>query len=217
MSCSTDRPLACRPPFAGVVAGAFAVAALMTGMLGGCSLGASHAVANHRYDFGPVKPAASPGPLRPVKMLEVSAPPMLANDDLIYRLSYADNQRTATYANSHWTMPPTRLLTQRLRAVLASHGTVLTGGDSVHAPVLKVDLDAFEQVFDNDSESHGALSARATLMLDGKVLGQHTFVTRASANTPDAAGGAHSLAAASDDFIAQLVAWLGTMPSVAGK
>nr|WP_242540408.1 ABC-type transport auxiliary lipoprotein family protein [Trinickia mobilis] len=186
-------------------------------MLAGCALGTPAAVANIRYDLGPANPATSPGPLPPFKVLDVSAPQTLNSDGLIYRLSYADSQRTATYATSHWTMPPAQLLTQRLRAALSSHGTVLTGGDGVHAPVLKVDLDEFEQVFDGESESHGALTARATLMLDGKVLGQRTFVARAPSSTPDAAGGARALAAASDDFVSQLVVWLGMTPIVAVK
>ncbi|TKC89533.1 ABC transporter [Trinickia terrae] len=211
MSRPTDRPFSFHPP----LAGAFAALLLALGVLAGCTLGTPAAVADIRYDLGPAAPAASPGPLPPYKVLDVSAPQVLNSDGVIYRLSYADNQRTATYANSHWTMPPAQLLTQRLRAALSSHGTVLTGGDGVHAPVLKVDLEQFEQVFDGQSESHGALTARATLMLDGKVLGQQTFIARAPASTADAAGGARALAAASDDFVSQLVAWLGMTPVVA--
>ncbi|WP_207004360.1 ABC-type transport auxiliary lipoprotein family protein [Trinickia mobilis] len=213
MSRSTDRSFFFPPQ----LIGAFATIVLTAGMLAGCALGTPAAVANIRYDLGPANPATSPGPLPPFKVLDVSAPQTLNSDGLIYRLSYADSQRTATYATSHWTMPPAQLLTQRLRAALSSHGTVLTGGDGVHAPVLKVDLDEFEQVFDGESESHGALTARATLMLDGKVLGQRTFVARAPSSTPDAAGGARALAAASDDFVSQLVVWLGMTPIVAVK
>jgi cholesterol transport system auxiliary component len=216
MSRSTDRLFFCRRPLLGALA-MLVLMAPMAGVLTGCSLGPPAAVANIRYDLGPVTPAASPGPLPPFKVLDVSAPQTLGTDGLIYRLSYSDAQRTATYANSHWTMPPAQLLTQRLRAALSSHGTVLTGGDGVHAPVLKIDLEQFEQVFDGESESHGALTARATLMLDGKVLGQRTFEARAPASTSDAAGGARALAAASDDFVSQLVVWLGMTPIVAAK
>jgi cholesterol transport system auxiliary component len=213
MSRSTDRLCFRRAP----LVGALATIALALGLLAGCTLGTPAAVADIRYDLGPAAPAASPGPLPALKVLDVSAPPMLSSDGFVYRLSYADNQRTASYANSHWTMTPAQLLTQRLRGALSTHGTVLTGGDSVHAPVLKVDLDEFEQVFDGASESHGALTARATLLLDGKVLGQQTFIARAPASTPDAAGGARALAAASDEFVSQLVAWLGMTPLVAGQ
>ena len=98
----------------------------------------------------------------------------------------------AAYRDSRWTAPPAQLLTQRLRGALSSRGTVLEGSDGVRAPTLKVDLNEFEQVFDGQSQSHGAVTARATLMLDGKVLGQRTFVARAPSSTPDAAGGARA-------------------------
>ncbi|MDE1178893.1 ABC-type transport auxiliary lipoprotein family protein [Paraburkholderia sp.] len=184
--------------------------------LGGCA-GTPSAIADIRYDFGPPNPPASAGTMPAVKVVDVGAPDVLNSDKLIYRLGYADAQQTASYANSHWTMAPSQLLTQRLRTALSSRGTVLTGADSVPAPMLKVDLSEFEQVFDSSSESHAAVTARATLFQGGKVLGQRTFVARAPAQTPDAAGGAQALAAASDDLIAQIGAWLGVQALVAAQ
>jgi uncharacterized lipoprotein YmbA len=113
---------------------------LAFGVLAAGCAGNPAALADIRYDFGPPNPAASAGTLPAVKVLEVSAPDNLESDKLIYRLSYADAQQTASYANSHWTMAPSQLLTQRLRGALSSRGTVLTGADGVRAPVLKVDL-----------------------------------------------------------------------------
>jgi cholesterol transport system auxiliary component len=182
----------------------------------GCA-GNPAAISDIRYDLGPPNPAASAGPLPAVKVLDVSAPDTLESDKLIYRLSYADAQQTASYANSHWTMAPSQLLTQRLRGALSSRGTVLTGADGVRAPVLKVDLSEFEQVFDSQSESHAAVTARATLTQGGKVIGQRTFIARAPSSSADAAGGAQALAAASDDLVAQIGAWLGVQALVAAQ
>jgi cholesterol transport system auxiliary component len=162
-------------------------------------------------------PVTSTNGMPPVKVLDVAAPPPLESDKLIYRPRFVDAQRTASYANAHWTTTPAQLLTQRLRASLASRDTVLTGGDSVRAPVLKIDLQEFEQVFDGAAESHGAVAARATLIQNGKVLGQQTFVARAPASSPDAAGGARALATASDDLVAQIAAWLGVQALVAAQ
>jgi cholesterol transport system auxiliary component len=180
----------------------------------GCA-GTPATLSDIRYDFGPPNPAVSAGNLPTVKVLDVSAPGVLESDRLMYRLSYADAQQTATYANSHWTMMPSQLLTQRLRSALSSHGTVLTGADGVSAPVLRVDLSEFEQVFDSQSDSHAAITARATLTKNGKVLGQRTFTARAPASSADAAGGARALATASDDLVAQIGAWLGGQAQVA--
>ena len=101
-------------------------------------------------------------------MLDVAAPDALDSDKFAYRLAYVDAQHVAAYRDSRWTAPPAQLLTQRLRGALSSRGTVLEGSDGVRAPTLKVDLNEFEQVFDGQSQSHGAVTARATLMLDGR-------------------------------------------------
>lgn len=166
-------------------------------------------LSNIRYDLGPASSVATTGSGPALKVLDVAAPDALDSDKFAYRLAYADAQHVAVYRDSRWTAPPAQLLTQRLRGALSSRGTVLEGVDGVRAPTLKVDLSEFEQVFDGQSQSHGAVTARATLTLDGKVLGQRTFVARAPSSTPDAAGGARALAAASDELVSQIAAWVG--------
>ena len=188
-------------------------------LLAGCA-GNAGTVTDIRYDLGlrsaqgaspgaqavPAAPAASRAK-PPLKVLGVIAPPPLDNDGIHYRMNF-DSQRTARYANSRWTMSPARLLTERLRTSLGAQATVLSGSDAVQAPMLKVELYEFEQVFESPTESSGVLSARATLLQGGKVLAQRSFVTRAPASTPDAAGGVRALQTASDDFANQLGAWL---------
>jgi cholesterol transport system auxiliary component len=174
--------------------------ALAFGVLAGCA--ANPAAPDVRYDLGPAPQAATSGAMPAVKVLEVTAPETLTSDKLIYRLSYADAQQTASYANSHWTMAPSELLTQRLRNALSQRGTVLTGSDGVSAPVLRVDLSEFEQIFDSQTQSHGAVTARATVTQGGKVLAQHTAQARATA---------------SDDLVAQISAWLGAQALVAAQ
>ncbi|MBN3755774.1 ABC transporter [Paraburkholderia sp. Tr-20389] len=193
---------------------ALAAVLLALGALAGC-VGNPAAISDYRYDLGPAPLPGSTGTMPAIKVLDVTAPATLNTDKLVYRLGYADAQQTAAYANSHWTMPPAQLLTQRLRNALSSRGTVLTGSDGVSAPVLKVDLDVFEQDFDGESESHGSVTARTTLIVGGKVAGQRTFIARAPASSADAAGGARALAAASDDLVAQISAWLGVQALVA--
>lgn len=184
--------------------------------LGGCAAG-TPAVSNVQYDLGSPAPIANSMNTPPVKVLNVSAAKDLDSNNFVYRLTYANGQRTGVYSDSHWTMSPADLMTQRLRNALASHGTVLTGSDSVRAPLLQVDLTDFEQVFDSSERSHGEVSARATLSQHGTVISQRTFVARAPSYTADAAGGARALAAASDDLIAQMAAWLGVQPLMASQ
>ncbi len=190
--------------------------ALLGALLVAACAGNRAAVGDIRYDLGPLAPASAAGPLPPLKVLEVNAPPPLDNDSIFYRLS-SDSQRMGQYANSHWTMSPARLLTLRLRAALGTHATVLSGADVVQAPMLKVELDQFEQVFDSETSSSGVVAGRATLMQGGKVISQHGFVARAPARSPDAAGGVRALAAASDDFVSQVSAWLATQQLAAAR
>jgi cholesterol transport system auxiliary component len=149
-----------------------AVVAVVTG-IAGCASGPPAAVSNIRYDLGAPAPLGNTMNMPPVKVLAVSAAKNLDTDSFVYRLKYADAQRTGSYADSHWTMSPAELLTQRLRAALASRGPVLTGADPGRAPMLQVDLTDFEQVFDAPEQSHGEVSARAG--------GQPAHVRRASA------------------------------------
>src|SRR5471032_1427807 len=194
----------------------FAVAGVVA-VLAGCASGPPAAVSNIRYDLGAPTPLGNTMNMPPVKVLAVNAAKNLDTDAFVYRLKYADAQRTGSYADSRWTMSPADLLTQRLRAALASRGPVLTGADAVRAPMLQVDLMDFEQVFDAPEQSHGEVSARVTLSQHGQVVGQRTFIARAPSSTADAAGGARALAAASDDLIAQVAAWLGVQPLVASQ
>ena len=191
------------------------LAALAVAALSGCASGPPAAVSNIRYDLGAAPSIGTPGNMPPVKVVGVAAPRDLDSDAFVYRLQYADAQRTGVYSNSHWTMPPAQLLTQRLRSALSARGPVLTGADTVRAPLLEVELTGFEQVFDAPDESHGLVSVRATLSQQGRVIGQRTFMARAPASTGDAAGGAQALAAAADELIAQMTTWLGVQPLVA--
>ncbi|WP_414718660.1 ABC-type transport auxiliary lipoprotein family protein [Trinickia sp.] len=186
----------------------------------GCAVGTPSADNDFRYDLGPAQAQATltqGDPQPAVRVFDVRAPRALDSNAIIYRLNYVDPRRAAAYAHSHWTMPPALLLTQRLRAALSAQGTVAAPGAAVLGPLLTVDLDEFEQVFDAEGQSHGALTARATLTRNGQVMAQRTFVARAPSEMPNAAGGVGALAVASDDFIAQLIAWLDIQASVAAR
>ncbi|KAF1010140.1 MAG: ABC-type transport auxiliary lipoprotein family protein [Burkholderia sp.] len=192
-------------------------AMLLFTLLAGCASDAAQ-MSNIRYDLGPLDTstltlAQASGPV--IKVLDVRAPDAFDTDKFAYRLAYADAQRIATYRDSRWTAPPAQLLTQRLRAAISARGTVLEGGDAVRASVLCVELNTFEQVFDGQAKSHSEVAVRATLMREGSVLGQRSFMAYALASTPDAAGGASALAAASNDLVEQIVAWLAVQKTAA--
>jgi cholesterol transport system auxiliary component len=183
--------------------------------LAGCAGGGAPGNAMTSYDFGLPAPAASAAPrLRgPVKVLEVRAPAALDTTEFNYRLQYANGSQLHAYAAHRWTMTPAQLLTQRLRASLAAHGAVLGGSDAVQAPVLRVELVDFEQVFDAPGASRGVVALRATLLEQGRLVAQQTFTASAAAPTADAPGGARALALASSAAIDQIAGWLARQPA----
>jgi len=138
---------------------------------------------------------------------DVTAPSDLDSDQIRYRLGYLNGQLARGYAASRWTMTPAQLVTQRLRARLARQGAVLSNSGTTSAPVLRVELNQFEQVFDQPNVGRGVVSLRATLTRNGALVAQREFFSDAAARTPDAAGGAQALAQASDAAITALIAW----------
>jgi cholesterol transport system auxiliary component len=108
----------------------------LAAVLAGCASGPPAAVSNIRYDLGEPTPLGNTTNMPPVKVLTVNAAKNLDTDAFVYRLKYADAQRTGIYSDSHWVTSPAELLTQRLRGALASRGPVLTGADPVRAPML---------------------------------------------------------------------------------
>ncbi|AKJ69275.1 hypothetical protein ABW99_14690 [Pandoraea thiooxydans] len=170
-----------------------------------------------RFDLGP-PPVAAPGSpansgrtLAPIKVM-VAAPTWLDQESMYYRLPGADGDQARAYADSRWLAPPQRLFGERLRARLASQRSVLNAGDPVAAPLLKIELDEFTQVFDSRSRSHGAVVLRASVFDHDRLVAQTTLHVTRPAPSNDARGGVAALRAATDAAQAALVRWLATVP-----
>ncbi len=179
-------------------------ALLLTLAAAGCSFTPS-APPRVAFDLGPAPAAATAGggPLA-WRIADVTAPPWLSSDAMVYRLSYLQAQQPAHYRDSHWRAPPPALLAQRLRQQLAP----LPGCAGRHAALLSVHLDEFEQRFTSPTHSEVLLQVQATLWPEGSgtPLQQRWQLARPAA--PDAPGGARALAQAVDDWLLQLQAWL---------
>ena len=187
-----------------------AAAAVLAAWLGGCAV--TQPVTPARFDFGDpgaraVSENQGAAAHAPVVVPDVTAPSDLDSDQIRYRLGYLNGQLARGYAASRWTMTPAQLVTQRLRARLARQGAVLSNSGTTSATVLRVELNQFEQVFDQPNVGRGVVSLRATLTRNGALVAQREFFSDAAARTPDAAGGAQALAQASDAAITALIAW----------
>ncbi|HEU4850592.1 MAG TPA: ABC-type transport auxiliary lipoprotein family protein [Telluria sp.] len=187
-------------------------------LLSGCSAigGNGKGARNVQYDFGPL-PATAPAmaaQLPPLVVPDVTGPPSLDHERMLYRLNYADPLQARYYAQNHWASTPLQLITQRIKARIAQSGAkVLSTTDASNGVyLLRVDVDDFAHTFDSQTQSAGLLRLRASIFDGSRFVDQKTFVHSAPAASANAAGGAHALAAATDAVTADIVAWIATLP-----
>ena len=188
---------------------------LLALLLSACSLGPAQKDAPATYDLGAPRHYAANQPRIHASLLayNVVAPGWLDGHAIIYRLDYQDATRQLSYANSRWAAPPAALLTQRLRGRLAaaSDGGIINAADSARADyTLRIELDDFSQVFDAGDASHAVVVARASIVNVAKrtLQAQKSFTVERAAATPNAEGGVRALAAAGDELIEAVVAWI---------
>jgi len=179
--------------------------------LSGCSL-LSPPPSTTTYDFGPLAAAPSQPPARlpKLRITQTDGPTWMDGHGIYYRLQYTQAQRLQAYATQRWIDSPQHLFDDRLREAVAGRGPLTWSGDA-SVPALKVELLAFEQVFDSPTSSRGVVRARATVYQKG-MIGQKTFVAEQPAPSADGAGGVKALSASADAVIAAILDWAATLP-----
>jgi cholesterol transport system auxiliary component len=152
------------------------------------------------YDFG--IPSGEPTAAQPrLRLGSVEAAPGLEGSEMRYRLAYQNPARVFAYTESRWAAPPDKLIAQRLEQRLLPAGS---------APcTLRVTLDTFDQVFDKPDSSRGVVRLLASLSQGGArgPAVQSSIAAEQATPSADARGGVAALTAATDNAIAQLLAW----------
>ena len=201
--------------------GAGAAFCLIFGLLSGCALPLpDKPVRPQPYDLGPALPvAASAAPSGPALALGgVESSAAIDGSNILYRLMYSDGgQQPRPYALARWTMSPPQLVSQRLREAFSATRPVVEPGAGLAAVEVRTDLDEFAQLFESPGASEGVVRLRVTAIAPaakkGRLLGQRTFTVRKPAPTADAPGGVAALRAATDEAVAQIVAWVNALPA----
>ena len=178
---------------------------LLSACVGGIRSGTQAIV----YDFGlPATRLVTDGSWSRLA-LDVKSPPWFDSLYINYRLAYDDPLKQREYAGSRWAGVPDVLLAQRLRQQL---GIVTAGGSMVVDCLLKVELQAFSQVFDSPQSSRGVLLASASL-IDRKrqLVAERQVMIEKPAITADAHGGVVALVSASDELGQELAFWLAEL------
>ena len=178
-----------------------------------------------QYDFGilpvsPTTPATSVTPAAPttaplrLSLAEINAPAALDSTAMLYRLQYDNGQQLKPYALHRWSMTPAALLSQRLKAQMASTGVQIAQPEEVDAswPVLRIDLDEFSQVFSTTSQSDAHIDLRASVSKGRTLIAQRRFQRQVRAHSADAPGGAAAMQQATDLLIDDLNLWIRSLP-----
>lgn len=174
-------------------------------LLNACGVGPKPKEPAGVYDFGLPAPAHAV-PVKGLSQALVTAPAWMDSTALYYRLAYANAARPAVYAQTRWVSTPSHLIEARLRERAVAGGVLLGGA----GPVLRIEIDEFAHVFDQEKSSRALLRARASLAAGREVSAQKTFVIDVPAATPDGPGGAAALAQAANRLVDDVLAWAGS-------
>lgn len=190
-------------------------------VLAGCSALPDKPTQLAMYDLGPpAATAPAPADRPPLLLPELEVRGILEGTDLLYRLGYDDPFQVRPYAFARWSAPPAQLVRQRLRDVLgrdrpvldSSAAAALARRGGAAPPVLRVELEEFDQVFDSTTASRGVLRLRCTLLENTgggeRLVAQRSFVLERPAPSADAAGGVRALTAATEAAALDIAGWL---------
>ena len=133
----------------------------------------------------------------------VDAPEWLQDEQIRYRLLYADPTRMRFYTRDRWLAAPSALLAQRWSAVGDPHGYRLHIG-----------LMDFEQLFDRPGNARAILRFRATAELPDshQPVAERVFQFTRATPSADAAGAVTAFAALVDEAATSVEAWLAALP-----
>jgi ABC-type uncharacterized transport system auxiliary subunit len=156
------------------------------------------------YDFGPPVRQSPAGALRGELAVEVRAPLWMDSMGIEYRLLYADPARLRSYTRARWAGPPAQLIQQRMVQQLG----LMPAGQGRTRCVLRIDIDAFAQVFDDPATSRGQLRGRTQLLDRNRaLLTIYEFRIEKPAPSADSRGGVAALTAAVDQLAVDLEIW----------
>ncbi|MBY0572653.1 MAG: ABC-type transport auxiliary lipoprotein family protein [Undibacterium sp.] len=169
------------------------------------------------YDFGALRPnqnvaqnvTPNTSPIQ-FTLAEIRVPLSLDGNAMHYRLAYNNTQELRPYANSRWGISPAQLLETAIKQQLTEAGAVIVNSsDGVKdIPILKIELEKFEQIFSSVDSSEVQVQFRASLIHQNHLLGQKNFRQNYRCTSADAKGGAQAMPLAIEAMLMELNTWL---------
>jgi len=135
--------------------------------------------------------------------VSVEAPEWLQNENIRYRLLYADPTRVRFYALDRWFANPTAMLAQHLSAVGCQNGWPL-----------RIRLLEFEQVFDGPQTARVILVLHASVnpLASEEIIGEKIFSFSSHTATADAEGAIATSVMLVDEAVNALRTWFAELP-----
>lgn len=188
-------------------------------VLAGCGVGQSGPVMN-QLDLGALPTDTSAQNPAPNSRLAVAVPSgssigLVQTTAVVWRLGA--NGAPQTYASFKWVAPPATMLRQRLIDRLSRQGPVLQSGFGDKTPVLRINLQQFEQVFQSNGQSEAVVTLQVVLTRGLTILGSDVLYERVPAQSADAVAGAQALGIASNLVADRVATWVNKTLSTRAK
>lgn len=180
-------------------------------MVSACSLFPDRPISPALHDFGSSEKftgsQSAGSEAKAWSTVSVEAPEWLQNENIRYRLLYADPTRVRFYANDRWLASPAAMLAQRLSLASGAGGWRL-----------KISLLEFEQVFDEPQKARMILvfSATAQRPASKEVVGKKVFNFSIHSPPADAEGAVTATPILVDEAINSLQTWCAELPADPG-
>lgn len=159
------------------------------------------------FGLAPAQPSQS----LPVAVLlaPIGAAPAYMGKDMLYRLSYTDNQ-LHPYGSSRWSASPITMLSSVMHQAAGGNLLALDQSSQLARCSLRIELTAFEQVFTDAQNSHVELGMHYSLiqLRNQHILANGKLHFKVPAQSADAQGGAKALEKASHQAASQIIEWL---------
>lgn len=178
----------------------FAIAAMLS--LSACSLFSDRPSSPALHDFGSTEKfggsQSGSSDANAWSTVSIEAPEWLQNENIRYRLLYADPTRVRFYAQDRWLASPSAMLAQRLSLASGRHGWRL-----------KISLMEFEQVFDGPQSARVILVFRASAQRPAgeEIVGEKVISLTRPSPTADASGAVTASAILVDEAVNTLQTW----------
>ena len=185
-------------------------------LLAGCTLTPQKTPPVSMYDFGSIPRLESGHPafLRAnIQVAEISAPVWLDTQSIRYRLAYHNPARAYAYTTSRWVAPPAKLLTERVRQYFAAHinqEDKIRERASLANYLLKIELEEFIQIFENQDSSWVKIRLRVSLyeQKTRSLMAQRNFSGEQLTESANAEGAVAGLIKVGDELSNELIQWV---------